>query len=392
MSMATIEREAPTTPKPSTPISEARRIASRLNGARSRGPKTTEGKERSRKNALKHGLTGQGTTLPGAIAEKVEVYRVELTREFRPIDAAERLLVEQAAVASARLARAFDVEQAQRIEMSQRALHGWDLDCRAEIESLAARLASHPARIASELLTSRQGADWLLDRWAGLSQVLHKQGEWDDDQRRLAADLLGVPPELRNDHPCIDPETPFDALADLIRREVRAIKRLLQLELIDRDNFNRELAELGLSFDVSALARRLRNYEAASQRILNRVYAQIRQRRAAAAAVPVIHGANDDLDDLDNFDDLNDGLDTSLDLDSDSDSDPANLEFEEECDRAEVPPPAPLARRDRPLTSLTTELPVPGRLSTCASPLFSGIDNRKARRTAAARARSSATG
>src|SRR5205823_3102764 len=44
--------------------SEARIQANRKNAQRSTGPKTASGKERSRRNALKHGLTGEGTVLP----------------------------------------------------------------------------------------------------------------------------------------------------------------------------------------------------------------------------------------------------------------------------------------------------------------------------------------
>jgi hypothetical protein len=70
----------------SNPGLSARALASRQNGARSRGPKTAAGKARSAQNALKHGLC----------AKKLLVLREEDPAEFQALEAA--LLAELAPV------------------------------------------------------------------------------------------------------------------------------------------------------------------------------------------------------------------------------------------------------------------------------------------------------
>jgi hypothetical protein len=78
--------------------SPARAEASRANGRLSRGPTTPEGKERSRRNGCKDGLTGAGVVLPEAAAAEVARREAEFARDFRPKDAVERELVRQMAV------------------------------------------------------------------------------------------------------------------------------------------------------------------------------------------------------------------------------------------------------------------------------------------------------
>src|SRR5262245_49268031 len=93
-------------PCAAVPVSNARAEASRRNGAQSRGPKTPEGKTRSARNALKHGLRAEKhVVLPEDAAEfaRLEAARVA---ELGPVGALQTVLARRVAVAAWRVARA----------------------------------------------------------------------------------------------------------------------------------------------------------------------------------------------------------------------------------------------------------------------------------------------
>src|SRR3954468_23834931 len=78
--------------------SPARAEASRANGRHSHGPTTPEGKERSRRNGCKDGLTGAGVVLRSSAAAEVDRREAEFARDFQPRNAVERELVRQMAL------------------------------------------------------------------------------------------------------------------------------------------------------------------------------------------------------------------------------------------------------------------------------------------------------
>ena len=94
------------------PTSEARIQANRRNAALSTGPKTEEGKARSRVNALKHGMTGAGIVLPEADAAEVARRAVAFARELNASDEVGRTLARRAALSSVRMERGADQETA----------------------------------------------------------------------------------------------------------------------------------------------------------------------------------------------------------------------------------------------------------------------------------------
>ena len=67
--------------------------ASRANSRPSRGPVAAEGKERSRRNGCKDGLTGKGIVLPPDAAAEVDRREAALRATSRPRNAVERDLV-----------------------------------------------------------------------------------------------------------------------------------------------------------------------------------------------------------------------------------------------------------------------------------------------------------
>ncbi len=75
-------------PRAAVPVSNARAEASRKNGARSRGPKTDEGKARSAQNALKHGMRAQKyLVLPDEDAAEFAGLEAALVEELAPVGA-----------------------------------------------------------------------------------------------------------------------------------------------------------------------------------------------------------------------------------------------------------------------------------------------------------------
>ena len=86
--------------------------ANRLNAQKSTGPRTREGRAASRLNSLKHGLTAETLILPGENASDLEALLDAFESKFRPTDEVEQDLVRQMALATWRLRRFSQVENA----------------------------------------------------------------------------------------------------------------------------------------------------------------------------------------------------------------------------------------------------------------------------------------
>ena len=250
-------------------VSEARREANRRNARLSTGPKSEAGKGRSRRNALTHGLSAEVVGLPeegaapGAVALDGPGW-----------------LAGQVARIMGQIGRCERLEGIYRERAARRAGSCWEDDRRLEAEFLGSGIGRRPGEVARALRLSPQGCDWLIERWALLARAADLGGGWTAEQRSLAFDLLGRPPELRGGDPteAIDAEgrpTPGAAdpasfarrgAADLLRRK----GELAPLDALERSGARAE-PDAGDDADL----RKLRRHEADLHRRLRWCVAQL---------------------------------------------------------------------------------------------------------------------
>jgi len=173
--------------------SEARIAANRANALKSTGPKTAEGKERSRSNAFKHGLTGAGIVLPAEDAAEVERRFLGFEAAYRPATEPGRALVRRTAMLSVRIERCA-VQEAAAISANVRSAESdFDEARETEVDALFEAIGETPARVVRRLIRMPEGVDRMLDTWADLRDDLaHGDGSrWDADRSAMAVHLTG---------------------------------------------------------------------------------------------------------------------------------------------------------------------------------------------------------
>ena len=203
--------------------------AHRRNSQARTGPRTDEGKNRSRINALDHGCRANIMVLPtevfGEYENELEAWRLS----FKPRNPAEDVLVERLVslgwqekridrAQTARLTQRIhhagiesaDCEKEQALDLGQRlfrdacgplALHLEEPET-SELrpDGEAFRISDysededHPMRLVHRLQTTRAGCAWLLDQWADLRALLERGVPWLASDKLKAVRLLGRHP------------------------------------------------------------------------------------------------------------------------------------------------------------------------------------------------------
>jgi hypothetical protein len=293
--------------------SEARIRANQLNSQKSTGPRTPEGKERSRRNGLKHGMTGRGVVVADEDAPEVERRASALMGELDPRSTLGAIMVGQMATLSVRMERGARQEEEALASRVRHAPEAFDRERVEWATLLFDRMmqADDPRDLARELRTSPEGIDRLLTAWADArADLTHPpQGGWSFLNLPRATRLAGMRPAdsewsrpgvLRNailgDFSRLAPEEgeglddeqrrrwAVDRLVEWIDAEVaklEALRATLDFQAIALDRAG--AADVAL-FDPSPEASRARRYEAEARRGFFRAWREFRRVESEAEA------------------------------------------------------------------------------------------------------------
>jgi hypothetical protein len=237
--------------------------ANRRNALLSTGPKSDDGKERSRGNAITHGLTSTilhpSSESSATFAERKEQW----AKEIRPRTDEAKFALDRAVVASFRMEQCEAAFDAMVTEHANRALDDWDGDRQLDAVRLLDTLPKKPALIAAQLESTPQGCDLKMMLWNSLGETVDTVGSWTDAQTSLALDLLGIPSAIRTGPTAIDPRGGRDVVEHRRDLALSEFKRLSErkAELGSLDDLRRRQAARGASAMLTPAAALLHRYE-----------------------------------------------------------------------------------------------------------------------------------
>jgi len=230
-----------------------------------------EQRERIRILAEPLGLNGPGIVPPEDEPAEVNNRFGAWSDELKPFGNFDFWISEQICVESVNIQNLRRHEFVLRHAQVHRARTGWEIDRAFDAAELAAELADQPEMVSLRLRMSAHGAALMIGRWEALAAILRIHGRWDEAQRALALDLLGVPQALRQGPTRLDPKDGREAaevILEVIAAEVAELSRLKAEELDAQDARERAAAELGFGSVLGPELRAVRRQLSACQRRL----------------------------------------------------------------------------------------------------------------------------
>jgi hypothetical protein len=294
--------------------SAAQLAANQKNSQRSSGPRSDAGKEKSRRNSLKHGLTGQGIVLPNEDAEALEAKLAAFEDDLKPTNATEQELVTRFGLMTVRLDR-LARQEAKAISSRMRNAESDFVDARmAAADHLISWIAHEPVTNNRRLKNTPEGLKRLIVALEGLRSDITRQPSyrWDYAHCDQLHHYLGMRREEmpitriralteaihgKFDHidPTEIPESEIMAkrrwaigqMVALLEGEIAKVKTLLETFDLGIVAIDRAEAADRAMFDTSKEAILARKYEAACERAMYKALKELRELRAEAAQAQI---------------------------------------------------------------------------------------------------------
>ncbi len=160
---------------------------------KSTGPADTE---RTKYNAVRHGLCAESLTLPGEDPEVARQLVDDWDSYYRPRGPAERHLADECIRASLLAGRAHDASMTALTKQVREADEDWLRHDEEKLAHLRKMLEDDPAAALREMRRSASGCRWMIGRWEELGTALEVKGNWCEVDRNEAIRLTGHRPEL----------------------------------------------------------------------------------------------------------------------------------------------------------------------------------------------------
>src|SRR6516162_8315079 len=174
---------------------EERREINRRNSLRSTGPRTPEGKQRARLNALKHGLRAEEFALPGEDQEELKRLTDEWVDYYEPRSPGERAVLDRCVYATLQAKRCARFHAEAVAEQVRSAQEDWFHTQEDEFAALKEQLQTAPAEAVRKLKRSTKGCRWLIAQWTQLLEPLDAGQFWVASEREQATRLCGELPD-----------------------------------------------------------------------------------------------------------------------------------------------------------------------------------------------------
>jgi hypothetical protein len=289
--------------------------ANRKNALQSTGPKTAEGKQIVKFNALKHGLLSKEIIIgDGEGQEDEKAYQdlhFQLTNDLQPVGVLEEILVEKIAICYWRLKRAVRSETG---EIRKRLdIFSWsELMAKADQFRSDKQFApltkdfskflkssigiSHLIRILQDLLEDAKNSGYLSERSEKLLLTSFDSQEGSLAQMCLAFSIMAKDgPRIATDDPeghkdMPDPATCKELLIDTIKNEIKSLQLAKKL-IVDNEALETEAAFASHSLPPVLQMDKILRYETTIERQLYRAMAQLerlqRQRKGELIPPPI---------------------------------------------------------------------------------------------------------